>query len=137
MTLRTSEKQRLDQWLWRARFFKSRGLAARLCRSQKIQVDGQRPARASACIRPGNVLTFPQGREVRLIRVLELAKRRGPAPEARALYLDLAPPETGKKRRSGPDRTAVREPGSGRPTKRQRRALEKLRNNDSDMGSSF
>jgi len=115
--------QRLDKWLWHARFFKTRGLATRLCNAGRLRVGGEIVAKAHHTVRPGDVLTFPQGRHVRVVRVRALAERRGPAPEARQLYEDLKPPS----RESRLPAPAARPPGGGRPTKRERRALDKLR----------
>ena len=84
--------ERLDKWLWQARFFKSRSLAARTCNRGKVRIDGAVVAKAHRPVRPGDVLTFPQARVIRVVRVAALAARRGPASEARALYEDLAPP---------------------------------------------
>jgi len=83
---------RLDKWLWYARFLKTRSLAAKLCASGSIRSGGQPVTKASHTIRPGDVLTFPLGHHIRVIKVLALASRRGPAAEARGLYEDLAPP---------------------------------------------
>ena len=88
---------RLDKWLWQARFFRSRSRAGRLCREGKVRVAGAVVAGAVAAgadrpVRPGDVLTFPQARAIRVVRVLALGRRRGPAPEARALYEDVAGP---------------------------------------------
>ncbi len=123
-----AERQRLDQWLWQARFFKTRGLAGRLCRTRRVRQDGRVISRPSACIRPGNVLTFPQGRRIRVVRVLGLAKRRGPACEAATLYEDLSPPSDSARATVGTKASGItRDRGSGRPTKQQRRALDRLR----------
>ena len=86
------DRIRLDKWLWHARFFKTRALAARLAGSGKVRVNSVRIARASRNVRPGDVLTFPQGRRIRVVRIAALGIRRGPAPEAAALYEDLDPP---------------------------------------------
>ena len=83
---------RLDKWLWYARFLKTRSLAAKLCASGAVRVGGVPVAKANHPVKPGDVLTFPLGRHVRVIRVLALGDRRGPAPEAQALYEDLSPP---------------------------------------------
>jgi ribosome-associated heat shock protein Hsp15 len=115
--------QRLDKWLWHARFFKTRSLATRLCNAGRLRVGGTIVAKAHQIVRPGDVLTFPQGRHVRVVRVLALAERRGPATEAQALYDDLKPPS----RESRLPAPAARPPGGGRPTKRERRALDRLR----------
>jgi ribosome-associated heat shock protein Hsp15 len=116
---------RLDKWLWYARFCKSRTLAAKLCASGRIHLDGAIVQKPHQQVRAGDVLTFPLGAHVRVIKILALGSRRGPAPEARRLYEDLQPP----------DQSAVREPppaqrarGSSRPTKAERRAIDRLQN---------
>ena len=85
-------KLRLDKWLWQARFTKSRALAAALIDDGHVRVNGIPTTRPSREITPGDVLTFPQGRQIRVIRIVALGYRRGPAPEAQALYLDLDAP---------------------------------------------
>ena len=86
-----SETQRLDKWLWFARFFKTRGLAAKLCEAERVRVNRNVVAKAHQAVRVGDVLTFPQARQIRVVRILALGDRRGPASEARTLYEDLAP----------------------------------------------
>jgi ribosome-associated heat shock protein Hsp15 len=81
---------RIDKWLWQARFFKSRAIAAKLCNAGKVRVDGVKIAKSHYAVRKGLVLTFPQGRRVRVIRVVALGERRGPAAEAAMLYEDLS-----------------------------------------------
>jgi ribosome-associated heat shock protein Hsp15 len=132
---------RIDKWLWHARFCKSRSLATRLCGTGQIRLAQAGPggmddpaggrsgipglvAKASQTVRPGDVLTFPLGGQVRVVRILDLGQRRGPAPEARTLYQDLTPPQTRLRQEPGP---GLRPAGSGRPTKRDRRALDHLR----------
>ena len=83
---------RADKWLFHARFFKTRGLAAECIGGGHLRVNGQRAGKASFGLGVGDTLTFPQGGRVRLIRVLALSDRRGPAPEAQLLYLDLDAP---------------------------------------------
>lgn len=109
---------RLDKWLWYARFLKTRSLAAKLCASGALRCSGTVVTKAHHAVKPGDVLTFPQGRHIRVIRIRALGSRRGPAPEAQALYEDLSPP--------APE-TALPHGGGERPTKRDRRALERLR----------
>ena len=88
-------KLRLDKWLWQARFCKSRALAVELIEAGAVRVNGTRISKPGRDVTPGDVLTFPQGARIRVVRVLALGLRRGPAPEAQALYLDLEPrPET-------------------------------------------
>jgi ribosome-associated heat shock protein Hsp15 len=118
-----AERLRLDKWLWYARFFKTRGLAAKLCNAGHLRCSGTIVTKAHFTVRPGDVLTFQQGRHIRVIRVLALGVRRGPAPEAQALYEDLSPPSVD----TALPRDAVRVHGEGRPTKRDRRAIERLK----------
>jgi ribosome-associated heat shock protein Hsp15 len=80
---------RLDKWLWHARFCKSRGLAADLIGAGHVRVNGTRVTRPGRDIMAGDTLTLPQGARIRVIRILALGLRRGPAPEAQSLYLDL------------------------------------------------
>ena len=84
---------RLDKWLWHARFFKSRSLATELVASGHLRLNGIRVSKPGHAVSVQDVLTFPQGDAVRLIRVLALAERRGGAPDASLLYLDLDAPE--------------------------------------------
>ena len=88
---RDNDGQRLDKWLWSARFFKSRTGAAALCAAGKIRMSGRVISKAHVTVRVGDVLTFPLGRHIRVVKVLALAARRGPATEARTLYEDLNP----------------------------------------------
>ena len=85
-------KLRLDKWLFHARFFKSRELAQDCIEEGHLRVNGQRCVKPSYGLSAGDVLTFPQGNRIRLVRVLSLSERRGPAVEAQALYADLDPP---------------------------------------------
>jgi len=113
-----AEKLRLDKWLWHARFFKTRSLAAKQVGAGHVRVNGERTVKTSHSVGPGDVLTFPQGRVVRVVRIVAVGDRRGPAPEAQALYEDLTPPE---------DRREPAERAGERPTKRDRRALDALK----------
>lgn len=81
---------RLDRWLWHARFFKTRALAADVAERRKVRVNRMLINKSHYRVRPGDVLTFPQGRTVRVVRVLALGSRRGPASEAQALYEEVA-----------------------------------------------
>ena len=84
-------KLRLDKWLWAARFFKTRDLAAEVVESGHLRLNGQHCRKPGHGVAPGDVLTFAQAGRIRVIRVLALNDRRGPATEAQELYIDLAP----------------------------------------------
>lgn len=106
---------RLDKWLWHARIVKSRALAVKLIEGTGIRVHGNRVVKPGYGIREGDVLTFSLGERVLVLRVLALGARRGPAPEARALYEDLSPPAPPE------DKSLPRPVAGGRPDKHTRR----------------
>ncbi|NJO55273.1 MAG: RNA-binding S4 domain-containing protein [Rhodospirillales bacterium] len=121
---------RLDKWLWYARFFKSRTQATEHCNTRGIRVNSNLVSKPHYLIRPGDVLTFSRGRDIRIVRIIAIGDRRGPAQEARLLYDDLAPQD------AGPDSAQTsfalpaplrRPAGSGRPTKLERRAIDRMR----------
>jgi ribosome-associated heat shock protein Hsp15 len=123
-----ADSLRVDKWLFHARFFKSRTLAARMCEAGGLRIDGEKVSKSHYKVKAGEVLTFSQGPYIRVVKVLALGKRRGPAAEAQALYEDLNPPERQKRLPKGAaPATPKRAPGAGRPTKRERRQLDKLR----------
>ncbi len=115
-----SEGLRIDKWLWYARFFKSRSLATRLCAAGKVRANSEIVRKPHHGLRLGDVLTFPQGGQIRVVRVLGYGERRGPAPLARTLYEDIEPPTA--RGRALVHRARIGE----RPTKRARRALDRL-----------
>jgi len=80
---------RLDKWLWHARFFKTRSLATRHVEMARCRIDGRVTDKAHAAVAPGMVLTFALGSKVRVVRIVALGERRGPAPEARTLYDEI------------------------------------------------
>ena len=117
----TKPKLRVDKWLWHARFFKTRSLAATRVQSGSLRINGEPTTKRAATISPGDVLTFAQGNAVRVIQIDALGTRRGPAPEAQTLYTDLSPAAP-KEQEKGPQNPAFE--GKGRPTKRDRRQLD-------------
>jgi ribosome-associated heat shock protein Hsp15 len=119
--------QRLDKWLWYARLVKSRTLAAQLVTDGKVRVNRTRAMKPSQSVRIGDVLTIASRGRVCVWKVLAPGERRGPPAEARTLYEDLSPQP--QARPDGPIQ-AQREPGSGRPTKRERRHLDRLTGED-------
>jgi ribosome-associated heat shock protein Hsp15 len=113
VTAEPGARQRLDKWLWHARFFKTRSLAARVVSEGRVRVNGERAPKPSLAIGPGDTLTFPQGDRIRVVTVSVTLDRRGPATEAQKAYEDRTPPATP---RAGP-----------RPTGRDRRQLDAMR----------
>jgi len=87
--LNASEGQRLDKWLWYARFIKSRSLAAKLIEEGCIRVNRQRVVKAATCVKCGDVLTASLHGKVRVIEILAVGHRRGPPAEAKTLYSEL------------------------------------------------
>lgn len=83
-------KARIDQWLWFARFVKSRSLAARLCAAGAVALNGASVKKPGQSIQVGDVIVVPQGGWQRTVRVVDLGVRRGPAPEAQQLYEEAA-----------------------------------------------
>jgi ribosome-associated heat shock protein Hsp15 len=121
------DRQRIDRWLWHARLVRTRTAAAELAESGRVRLNGDRVTASSRAVKPSDVLTVALGGQVKILKVLGLSERRGGAPDAQALYEDLSPPAAPRERKQDDPPVAEREPGSGRPTKRERRALEKMR----------
>jgi len=134
--------QRLDKWLWYTRIVKSRTLAATLIGGGKVRVNRQRVTKASYMLKLGDVVTAMVAKKVRVLKMLEAGHRRGPALEAQGLYEDLSP-EIGtspsvkheggglslgaQDRGKFPENVFSRSRGSGRPTKRDRRKIDRLK----------
>ena len=113
-------KIRLDKWLWHARFFKTRTLAAKVVSGGHVRVNSSKVSKPSAAVVADTVLTFPQGNHIRVIKIVALGTRRGPASEAQTLYEDLSPSEE-----NIPKEQTQR--GGVRPTKKDRRSLDLIR----------
>ena len=115
------DRQRIDKWLWHARVVRTRSAAAALAASSHVRLNSQRIDAASRTVRAGDVVTIALYRTVRVLKVAGFAERRGSAAAAAVLYEDLSPAPV----RSEPQGAAAaeREPGAGRPTKRERRAI--------------
>jgi ribosome-associated heat shock protein Hsp15 len=134
---RDASALRIDKWLWFARLTKTRTLAAELVLAGKVRINRLRIEKTSQCVRVGDVLTVVLNRRVRVLNVMGLGQRRGPPATARALYEELtekadalkplaqSPPQFPSWRQSevSPGRRA---PGSGRPTKKERREIDRL-----------
>ena len=133
-----SSGQRLDVWLWYARITKSRTLAQALIEKGKVRVNRDRVIKSAQTLRLGDAVTVSLGPRVRILKVEGFGARRGPATEAATLYHELTPATVPPKAKAGdaivpagPGITdmsqAVRDLGAGRPTKRDRRALVRLK----------
>ncbi|MDX2234067.1 MAG: S4 domain-containing protein [Hyphomonadaceae bacterium] len=92
---RAEERCRLDVWLWRARFFKTRSLAGAAVEAGGLFVErngqSRSVAKAATRVQPGDGVSFRLGADIRTVRVVAVGVRRGPAAEARALYVELEP----------------------------------------------
>ncbi len=120
---------RIDKWLWYARVTKSRSLAQKLATSGHVRVNRDKIASASKTVRAGDVLTVALDRRILVLKVVALGTRRGPYEEARKLYEDMSPPPPPKEA-PAPAPPGLREAGTGRPTKRDRRKLDAIRGTD-------
>lgn len=120
-----NDRQRIDKWLFFSRIVKSRSLAAKLAAGGKVRVNRNKIDQASHQIKVGDVLTVTLERRIVVCRVLQPGSRRGPASEARLLYEDLSPPPAPKETPSAKPSVPTRDPGSGRPTKKERREIER------------
>ncbi len=144
---------RLDKWLWYARLIKTRTGATDLCRALKVRVNGTHAQKPSKLVGHGDVITMARGNQILTLEILAPGTRRGPASEAQTLYRDLTPapeqkngdqtstPDSGRQNDlpSGHVSTQPlfeRAPGSGRPVKRERRALDRLRRDMARDGGS-
>ncbi|MBK5950939.1 RNA-binding S4 domain-containing protein [Rhodobium orientis] len=121
---------RIDKWLWFARVVKTRTLAQKLAVSGRVRKNREKISSASATVKPGDVLTITLERQVKVLRILGLGERRGPAPEAQKLYEDLSPPVIKRSREERPLPPGQREHGAGRPTKRERRRIDAFRHGE-------
>ncbi len=123
-------RQRIDKWLFFARAVKSRSLAAKLVVAGRVRINRDKAAQASDQVKPGDVLTMTLDRRILVWKVLLPGTRRGPSEEARTLYEDLSPPPA-LREAAVPDAIApLREAGSGRPTKKESRQTDRLRESD-------
>ena len=125
-------RQRIDKWLWFARVVKTRTLAQKLVVAGRVRLNREKIDSASHAVKLGDVLTIALEAGVRVLKVAGSGERRGPPAEARLLYEDLSPPPPPPE-----PRTASREAGTGRPTKRDRRAMDSFlaRRDDFSSGS--
>jgi len=124
-----SGKVRVDVWAWSARLYKTRSAAASACRAGHVRVAGER-AKPSTPVRVGDEIRARTDAGERVVVVRELLTKRVGAPLAAEAYEDRTPPPPPRLAAAAP--VALRERGTGRPTKRERRALDALRGRDRD-----
>jgi ribosome-associated heat shock protein Hsp15 len=119
---------RIDKWLWAARFFKTRSLAARACELGRVDSNGQ-PAKASREVRPGDLLEVKTPSGIFKVDVLGLSETRGPAAFAQTLYRETDASKEARLRLAAERKLAsnVETLREGKPSKRDRRQLGRLR----------
>ena len=117
-----TDRQRIDKWLWHARVVRTRTAAAALVSAGNVRLNGERTGAASQLVRAGDVVTIALDRAVRVLKVTGFAERRGDADAARLLCEDLSEPRSSAPKPA----VAARDPGAGRPTKQERRAIDRL-----------
>ena len=117
---------RLDKWLWAVRLFKSRALATDACRAGSVHLRDE-PAKPARSVRPGEIVTVRQGIITRTLQVVAVPRSRVGAKLVAEFCLELTPPaEFEKARAHRVQQMLARDKGSGRPTKRDRRLLDRL-----------
>ena len=132
---------RLDKWLWAARFYKTRSVAVEQISKNRVTVNAA-PAKASREVRVGDTIALRQGNAPKTVKVLGLSTIRGPAPVAQQLYAETAD-SVAERERLAEQRRLAPEPAStialqheGRPTKRDRRDIERARHQWDDRWSA-
>jgi ribosome-associated heat shock protein Hsp15 len=125
-------RQRLDKWLWYVRIAKTRSLAQKQIEDGRVRVNRERVTKPAQSIKIGDLVSVEVGKRLRLLKVLAPGQRRGPASQAAELYRDLSPlpvrQPLGEAGVLEPGMLApARNPGAGRPTKRERRRIDRLR----------
>ncbi|MBA3895188.1 MAG: RNA-binding protein [Gemmatimonadales bacterium] len=128
MTDQDEGRVRLDKWLWAARFYKTRALAAEAVEGGKVQVNGDRPKRARP-LQVGDMIRIRLGPYEHTVAVRALSGRRGPASEAAALYEETASSRSAREALAIQLKSlhAVFGPDKGRPTKKDRREIQRLK----------
>ena len=93
-----------------------------------VRINGEKSNQASLAVKPDDVLTISLERSIKIVKILDCGTRRGPATEAQTLYKDMSPPPIEKSSIKFAALPAKRDPGAGRPTKKERREMDRLRN---------
>ena len=119
--------QRIDKWLFFARILKSRSLAQKFVQSGAVRINRDKIDNAARIVRAGDALTFSLNDRVRVLKILDAGERRGPASEAQALYEDFSPPVETKAEAKESAQRAGYSPPTRPPSKKERRAHDRLR----------
>lgn len=120
--------RRIDQWLFYTRLVKSRSLAGRMVEAGKVRINKVKVGKAASLVHEGDVITAMINRNLKIIKVVALGERRGPASEAQTLYNDITPKEEPRpKPGKFSAKTPTRPKGAGRPTKKDRRKLDSIK----------
>lgn len=119
---------RVDAWVWAVRLTKTRTAATDACKAGHVRVNGER-AKPATPVKPGDEVRLRTTELERTVQVAQLLVKRVGAPAAAAAYVDLTPPPPPREERPA---TVVRDRGAGRPTKHDRRMIERLRGRDED-----
>src|SRR6266545_8016803 len=124
--MHSSESVRIDKWLWAVRLYKSRSLATEACNAGHVKIGGNK-VKPSRDVRAGEEITVFAGRVLRTVKVLALLDQRVGAKLVNQFLEDLTPPEVYARAREEAVQDRLRFPaGFGRPTKKQRRQLERF-----------
>lgn len=125
-------KIRIDKWLWAVRIFKTRTMAAEACSKGRVLINGME-AKPSREVRVGDTVVVRKPPVLYTYRVLGIIDRRQPASKVKEYLEDITSPEELQKLKIKDTFFIRRDPGSGRPTKKERRLLDKLMNNFNDL----
>ncbi|KKB11143.1 hypothetical protein VE25_14435 [Devosia geojensis] len=133
MSTTAPRKERLDKFLFFSRALKSRTLAQKVIEAGAVRVNSERIVDSAHKVAPGDVLTMSLNDRVLIWRIIECGTRRGPASEAQALYEDISPARPPHEELSAFERAiGERVPGSGRPTKKERRDTDRLHGDEEE-----
>ena len=123
------QKIRIDKWLWSVRIFKTRSLASEACTAGKIKIDGEN-MKAAYLLKIGQTVHVNKQGDKSIFKVVKLIEKRVSAPLAAECYEDLTPPEEKNKLHFPATFYEVRDRGIGRPTKKDRREIDKFKDID-------
>lgn len=124
--------QRIDKWLWHARFFKTRSIAQKQVTTGKVRVDSEKISSPSRKVLPGNILTITMSRDIKIIEIVGIADKRGPYIQAQLLYNNLTPPKPEKSNVEQTMESMSRIESEGRPTKHQRKQILAMKRNSTE-----